>query len=888
MRTRTRILNIPWAAAAVAALALASTPAYAAPTVWNVNIGPKITTSDNFVGAAPENTVNSTWNHATPNNPFTSYSIPLADSTGAASTATLSLAGTVDINYSENYPDIAGPDIFDSWSKTSGNATPFTMTIGGLVPGSTYDLIVYSDWHWKGNDWLPVTQTVGSGLTGTVALDQISSGTNGTVPGLVEDTDPSQNGATEGNWLRITGLTPDGSGNLAFSMGGRNIAFNGFQLVQITPPPPATITVFGIPGSAGVIDQVAKTINLTVPFGTDLATLAPTFTIGSGTCDQSSGAPPSPTFAVANPATYTVTDTSTDPDTINAYSVQINVTPVSTACDILTFNANFPGSSAIIATTSPTTGTVAVRVPLGTTESQVAAIEPSYTLSQFATCPQPNPGAPTPALSTTTPVGYLVNAQDGVTTKTYSVSVTVDTPTPPFMALAGDGSTGDLNVYNEADGYRFQTGNTALTVNWLGLFDAPNGEAGTVGDGLVSSHRVSIWLENGGALVAQTTVLTTDGLQGNFRGRNISQVNLLPNTGYVIAADYNGSGDRMREGADPAEWNLNSQISSLAGRYGGPGGGMPPNAWSVMIGPNFGTTPPVPTTTLVIDLGTSPAGTTITGGTFIGTGPTNLPIPTLPVGSILRSIAVNAKLEATTMGSYASELAVLLDPTPGTPGGDYSVEITNGANPFGATVGLDWPGSADAGVGTMLVDTKTAANWSSVFPIDLATTGLFLGNAYIDPGNGTWSGTITLTYDLVAGGVPYAVWSGGAPFDNDENGDGVQNGLAFLLGAADPNENALGRLPNPTKTPSGLKLNFSVRKPANRGTATPTIQWSNDLGLADSWATNLAAVPPSTSVVNGVDFQVDSSGALDAIEATIPSSEGAAGKLFGRLSGESN
>jgi hypothetical protein len=247
-KTRTRILNTPWAAAALAVTALVlANPAAHATTVWNVNIGPKITTSDNFVGAAVENTVNSTWNHATPADPFTSYSKSLVDSTGSASTATLTLTGTVAIGYA-TFADITGPDIFDSWIKTSNNATPFTMTIGGLSssPGVTYDLIVYSDWAWKGDEWLPVTQTVGSGLTGTVYLDQISTGTNGTVPGLVEDTNLAQNGATEGNWLRIKALTPDGSGNLAFSMGGRNSAFNGFQLVQIPEPSAALLGGLGV------------------------------------------------------------------------------------------------------------------------------------------------------------------------------------------------------------------------------------------------------------------------------------------------------------------------------------------------------------------------------------------------------------------------------------------------------------------------------------------------------------------------------------------------------------------------------------------------------------------------------------------------------------------
>lgn len=165
----------------------------------------------------------------------------------------------------------------------------------------------------------------------------------------------------------------------------------------------------------------------------------------------------------------------------------------------------------------------------------------------------------------------------------------------PFMALTGDGTAGTLMENGEADGYRFQTGGSALTVNWLGLYDAANNdETGTVGDGLLASHRVSIWLESDGTLVAQTTVLTTDALAGNFRGHNITPVILAANTGYVIAADYGGTGDRQWEGADTAEWGVYSGISNLEGRYGGPGAGMPTDGWGVMVGPNFGGDGPPP------------------------------------------------------------------------------------------------------------------------------------------------------------------------------------------------------------------------------------------------------------------------------------------------------
>ena len=293
--------------------------------------------------------------------------------------------------------------------------------------------------------------------------------------------------------------------------------------------------------------------------------------------------------------------------------------------------------------------------------------------------------------------------------------------------------------------------------------------------------------------------------------------------------------------------------------------------------------PPPPTTTLVIDLGTSPAGTTIAGGTFgsyvAATGfPTNLPLPTLPAGSILRSISLNTTLVATDNENFASDLSLLLDPTPGSPGGDFSVEITNGTSPLGGSaLNLNWPASADNGVGTALVDTKTNAAWSSVGSIDLATTGLFLGNAFGGPTvGGTWSGTITLTYDLVGGVSDYDTWSGGAAADIDTNGDGVDNGVAWALGAADPNANAIGLLPTLDNTSDATYVIFKFnRSDAANGDPKTNIavEYGNDL------------VGWTTAVDNDdVDIIVTPGTPTDEVQVKLKRSTlGAPGRIFARL-----
>jgi hypothetical protein len=239
MKPGTRIMNMPRAAAALAALAFANPSAHAAPAVWNVNIGDQVTTSDNFAGAAVENTTpNSFWNSVT----TTPTGLALNDSTEAATTATLTMSAVAGLGFG-NQTLNSGPEIFNSWTNGNSNSV-FTMTLEGLDSSSTYDLIVYSDWWWNNGANFPVAQTVGTGLTGTLYLNHIKTGTNGTVPGLVEDTGLVENDSSQGNWIRITGLTPDGSGNLGFNMGGQNAALNGFQLVQV--PEPSSLLLGGL------------------------------------------------------------------------------------------------------------------------------------------------------------------------------------------------------------------------------------------------------------------------------------------------------------------------------------------------------------------------------------------------------------------------------------------------------------------------------------------------------------------------------------------------------------------------------------------------------------------------------------------------------------------
>jgi fibronectin-binding autotransporter adhesin len=146
----------------------------------------------------------------------------------------------------------------------------------------------------------------------------------------------------------------------------------------------------------------------------------------------------------------------------------------------------------------------------------------------------------------------------------------------------------------------------------------------------------------------------------------------------------------------------------------------------------------------------------------------------------------------------------------------------------------------------------------------------------VDDGAGHTGSTVIATIQS-----QYQAWAGGAAFDGDANGDGVANGLAWLLGAANPAADATGLLPAASENAGDLVLTFSFLNSASRGGATLSLQHSGDLGLADPWASVL--VPESTGTVGGVGFTVTPDGNFNDVTATIPATEAVDDRLFGRL-----
>jgi len=164
--------------------------------------------------------------------------------------------------------------------------------------------------------------------------------------------------------------------------------------------------------SLGAATIDGTNITMTVPYGTDVTTLAPTYTHNGTSCSPASGS--SQNFT--NPVHYIVTagDTST-----RDYTVTVTVAPATK--DMLTFTFPTLGAATIDGTN------ITMAVPYGT---DVTTLAPTYT-HNGASC-SPASGS---SQDFSSPVHYIVTGADSGT-KDYLVTVTVMPDAPVTINLA--------------------------------------------------------------------------------------------------------------------------------------------------------------------------------------------------------------------------------------------------------------------------------------------------------------------------------------------------------------------------------------------------------------------------------------------------------------------
>ena len=220
-----------------------------------------------------------------------------------------------------------------------------------------------------------------------------------------------------------------------------------------TPSSAKAINSFGfiMPAVTGVINESAKTILVTVPFGTPVTALIATFTTTGtgvivGTTTQTSLSTPN---NFTNPVAYIVT--AADNSTVT-YTVTVTVA-ANSAKAITAYS--FAAYTGAVGTIDEVNKTIAVTVPYGTpVTALIATFTTTGTGVIVGTTVQTSTTTPN---NFTNPVAYIVTAGD-TSTVTYSVTVTITQSIPLGLAstfaimatsaISGSGNhiTGDVGL----------------------------------------------------------------------------------------------------------------------------------------------------------------------------------------------------------------------------------------------------------------------------------------------------------------------------------------------------------------------------------------------------------------------------------------------------------
>jgi hypothetical protein len=210
-------------------------------------------------------------------------------------------------------------------------------------------------------------------------------------------------------------------------------------------------------------------ISVTVPHDTNLGSLAPTICYTGKEIVGISGGSPLTDSARSFAAAVDYTVKAYDGVTTKTYRVNVTVASADPLYAIATIDGFYFANPAAVGTINQSARTIDVTVPYGTNRSNLAPVI-FYTGKEIEGISGVSPvtGQQT---SFATTVDYTVKAQDGTTTKTYQVRVTV-APANPNSTIA------------TIDGFYFAT---PAAVGIIGKIDGSEG-AGTAGD----PYRISV------------------------------------------------------------------------------------------------------------------------------------------------------------------------------------------------------------------------------------------------------------------------------------------------------------------------------------------------------------------------------------------------------------
>lgn len=277
---------------------------------------------------------------------------------------------------------------------------------------------------------------------------------------------------------------------------------------------------------------------------------------------------------------------------------------------------------------------------------------------------------------------------------------------------------------------------------------------------------------------------------------------------------------------------------------------------------------------------TGAATLTLSGTNNTYTGPTTINAGTLALGvsNALAATPVTIGNASLALNGGVSDTVGTLDVTAAA-----TINLGTGATlAFANSSAIDWAG------GTLAISGNFVSGSSLRFGTDqTGLTSTQLGQIAIA---GLSNFALDANGYLTASSAdPFDDWASengldGTPgkeagFAADPDGDGIPNGLEWILGGV-PLDGKSGSLITSTATASGgLTLTFT-RNEESIGKATLSVEYNSDLGAV--WNT-VTIGATSSSEANGVEITVNPTPSPDVITVNIPASNATNGKIFGRL-----
>jgi hypothetical protein len=214
------------------------------------------------------------------------------------------------------------------------------------------------------------------------------------------------------------------------------------------------------------------------------------------------------------------------------------------------------------------------------------------------------------------------------------------------------------------------------------------------------------------------------------------------------------------------------------------------------------------------------------------------------------------------------------------PGAPSAVATLNGSasDPENDPLTHSW--SVVSGPGPVVFSDASILNPDAAFTVE----GVYTLRLATRDGFGSSFADVVITVGGANPSTAFEIWAGGesVTFADDANRDGVADGMAWLMGAQDPADDANGLLPTVSQSNGALQANLTQLNQASRGAAVVTLEYSTDLG---PWIS--VVIPEQSGIHGGVDFEITAHGDIHQVKATIPASVAdGAGKVFMRLRGE--